>query len=1174
MTKTETTWGEFVRVRSRYQRSVHLQRDAKGAGWLNGYVLTPLGRSVLQRMAAGLSSEGTARSWSITGPYGSGKSAFALFLSQLLAAEGLGNAQEARKLLQQTDRQLKEEFFSKTGVLPGGSNGLCPVLATGERSSLESILLRALRDALLSFWDKGRKPDVVSQVEAALDDLEEDKPISPQRVAALFEDAASSVGSSSRRKATGLLVILDEAGKPLEHVVASRGLSDIHLLQELAELANRSGETPIVFVVLLHQAFDSYAARLSASQRNEWTKVQGRFEDVPFQEPADQILRLIGAALERTELPRDLESRGREAAQAVARLCDAHLVNRSDDLEESLYQTTPLHPTSALALGPLFRSRLAQNERSLFAFLASAEPRGFQEFLNQASVNGTAPMFGLPDLYDYVTATFGERLYGTQSRVWAQIDTALHRLPPNAEAVDARIVKAVGLLSIVGEGAGLGASLSVIHEAVWPQSEESKEPTNRALERLQRASILIHRKFKNAYQLWDGSDLDLDNLLEAARAESGPYANLSSRLAKLAPPRPLIARRHFHETGTLRYFEVRYADERLVLEDREFVPEGCAADGVVWIILPTSETAEAQVDRALLDPATWGMSPNPLPVLVGLPSRRSQLLHLLDDLAAIDSVETTTHELQTDPVARRELAGRRDEALHLLQEELQTIMSTGGSARWYSKAHFNAESTETSSLTATISELCDLAYDKAPILKNELLNRTQLSSAAAAARRVLMTAMVESGDKERLAIAGFPPEFSMYQSLLERQGMHALTNEGWALSRPLPRIKGSLTEAWRQMDKLFQGAGDSRQPLLRLYSLLSSPPFGIKAGVLPVVTLAYFLVHSDSIALYEDGTFYPKIDAPLLERLARAPYTIEVQRVASGGERGELLEQLTPIVRGDGSTARAETLEVARFLMTAIQELPDFAKQTKRLSKAALATRTALVYAKDPSKLLYTQLPEALGFEPLTSTSNVSPDSTTKLIRKIRASLKELYQAYPKLLQQLREAIADKFHIDATDESVRNALAPRAQIQLPKGANQTLCAFMDRVLDESLELREWTESTGTLLVGKPPQFWYDRDYDEFLIRLGHLAIDFSELESLALALNEQSSPSTELLRLSFRRSSGSSLDRVLIPYSAGAKDADDLHDSLSSTLNEKAKSLSREQQLAVLAQLCEDLLSS
>ena len=50
------------------------------------------------------------------------------------------------------------------------------------------------------------------------------------------------------------------------------------------------------------------------------------------------------------------------------------------ELRDCLAACYPLHPLTALVLGPLFR-QLAQNERSLFAFLASSEPFGFQDFL-------------------------------------------------------------------------------------------------------------------------------------------------------------------------------------------------------------------------------------------------------------------------------------------------------------------------------------------------------------------------------------------------------------------------------------------------------------------------------------------------------------------------------------------------------------------------------------------------------------------------------------------------------------------------------------------------------------------------------------------------------------------------------------------------------------------------
>ena len=44
-----------------------------------GYVLTVTARETLRRVIAALEDESTSKAWTLTGPYGSGKSAFALF---------------------------------------------------------------------------------------------------------------------------------------------------------------------------------------------------------------------------------------------------------------------------------------------------------------------------------------------------------------------------------------------------------------------------------------------------------------------------------------------------------------------------------------------------------------------------------------------------------------------------------------------------------------------------------------------------------------------------------------------------------------------------------------------------------------------------------------------------------------------------------------------------------------------------------------------------------------------------------------------------------------------------------------------------------------------------------------------------------------------------------------
>ena len=75
---------ELFHVTSRFHRSVHLERDFYTENALDGYVLTVTARETLRRVIAALDNESTSKAWTLTGPYGSGKSAFALFTAKLL----------------------------------------------------------------------------------------------------------------------------------------------------------------------------------------------------------------------------------------------------------------------------------------------------------------------------------------------------------------------------------------------------------------------------------------------------------------------------------------------------------------------------------------------------------------------------------------------------------------------------------------------------------------------------------------------------------------------------------------------------------------------------------------------------------------------------------------------------------------------------------------------------------------------------------------------------------------------------------------------------------------------------------------------------------------------------------------------------------------------------------
>jgi hypothetical protein len=1157
MASKQLRWRDVVHLQPRYRRSVHLERDFFADEALTGYVATPLVRATADRIAEGLRGRG-GRAWSFTGPYGSGKSAFALFVANLFHYSPERHA-PARKLLERADPELFRRLFTREAVPL-----LCPVLATGERRSLEAVVLSALTDAAHKFWAGSRPPRLVAELAKAATLADRDR-VSSRDVVRFVETFSDQLAKSTKRRGTGLLILIDEAGKALEFAAQHPDRADIHLLQELAELASRSGEQPIVISVLLHQAFEQYATRLGSSQRNEWAKVQGRFEDVPFQEAADQILRLVSQALGVRELPEAQRRQARDTIEDLVAAVNPPGLPDKVRLARVLAETLPLHPVTALLLGPLFRSQISQNERSLFAFLSSAEPGAFQEFLGFPVCNQGALETYRPDrLFNYLGATFGERLYRHGGRQWALIHDALARLPKDASELDARVVKTIGLLGMLGEGAGIPASEKVVQLALADSSVVKQKEVSAALERLKADSRIVYRRFRDCFQMWDGSDLDLDERIRAAAAQLDPGSNFVTLLSRAVPPRPIVARRHLFEAGTLRYFEVRYGDESIL--ESEWDAQHTKADGVVWLVVPTSDGAGSELETRLMRAATWGLghSETTKPIVVGVIKEAGRVREAAIELAALDWVRAHTAELAGDPVARKELAGRTVDAENVLRGEIGAFLTGDRESVWIHRGK-DLEIGNGRQLGAALSALCDRVYDKAPKIHNELINRNQLSSAAAAARRELMVAMATKRDQARLGIEGAPPEFSMYRSILEQHRLHGQGRDGrFGLLDP-PK-EGSLYPAVEALHAAM-GSDGSRVPVRRIYDLLVRPPFGMKDGVIPVILLWAMLKEEAEIALYEENAFVPVIDAPVIERLGRRPERFELQRFRIKGAREKLFEVMT----GSDAAAEQGPLVLVRQFVKIVQELPAYTRNTRDLSSDATKVRDAILRAKEPGTLIFNDLPQACGFEPLSgSRAKALPDG---LVNALHTALKELRSAYPRLLDSIRGQLQRALGLPAPPEEARSELAARARQLSTLAADPQLKTFLIRAADDSGPIEAWTASLATYLGGRPPESWSDPDLQRMSVQLTMIARKFTALEAAFLEHQQAGLPEGAVaVRVSVTEAGHSEAERVVVVRNEARSNVQAIVDRLREAVQAEQADSAPETVIAGLAQLLKQLI--
>ena len=155
-------------------------------------------------------------------------------------------------------------------------------------------------------------------------------------------------------------------------------------------------------------------------------------------------------------------------------------------------------------------------------------------------------------------ASLGPTLFAQhRGKLWAEVQSALDRLH-DATELEIQLAKTIGLLQAIGTAAGIPASAATLQAAMNGCATESE--VDEAIQSLRQRSVVVFRRHTGSYALWEGSDVDIDDRLRAARQSVERDQNLAIFLAREAPPQPLIARRHYFQTGTLRYFEAVYAD--------------------------------------------------------------------------------------------------------------------------------------------------------------------------------------------------------------------------------------------------------------------------------------------------------------------------------------------------------------------------------------------------------------------------------------------------------------------------------------------------------------------------------------------------------------------------------------------------------------------------------------
>jgi len=1031
-----------VHIAQRFQRAIKIDSDFGDAESLDGFICPASSLNVIMNMAKHVSNSGQcAFTW--TGPYGSGKSSLVVALGSLLNGDA-GRRAKAAKIVGDSEAQKVWD------ELPPKSKGWKILPVVGRRESPAKVL----GDAIGKF-DSSFKSDEWTDQQVV--------------------DAFSDISAQNPRSSGGLIVFIDEMGKFLESV--SQDGNDIYLFQLLAEQAARSNKR-LIIVGILHQSFEEYANKLSREMRDEWSKIQGRFIDLPVNIAGEEQVELISRAIE-TDCSGSIV---KEPARRLAKIVRKHRPASFDGLDGMLEKCWPLHPAVACLLGPISKRRFGQNQRSIFGFLNSAETHGFKDFLGHAEEGS---LYTIDRLWSYLRDNLeASVLASPDGHRWSLAVEAIHRCEGlDGSELQINLLKSIALLDMLKEQSRIYPSIEALEICLH---EFEQEEIKSALTELKKWSLIIFRRHADSFSIFAGSDFEVEDAIEEKLVEIGEID--FDRIKQLVDLQPVLAKRHFHTTGALRWFDVSLAplSQLKTISDRSVAQPGSIGQFVLAV--PTNDENAEKAEK-LIQAATRASDGK---VIIGLSQRNWSIIGYAKELIALEKVQSESPELTGDSVARREVRARIAICQNKLENELY---KTFDSATWYMK-HHSPKPLSHRELNVQASAIADKRFNKSPIIQSELLNRIKISSNAAKARKILLRLMVQSESLPRLGIEGFPVEGAAYVNVLEKTSLHGQNKSSYGLLTPKKGDESRLYPLWDETTKFLKNNQDRSVGLDEIYTFWKAEPYGVKDGLLPILAVAYIQSQKDWLAFYREGVFQSVFKDIDTEYLSKDPTSIQIRWMDLSEVSRTLLTGMASIVRdldSDNKLKNLSSIDVARGLISIFDRIQPWTKRTMRLSANAIRIRNLFKHAHDPNKLLFNDIPSLMNKK---TKKTIKHGEMDLVIGNVREGLTELTEAYPTMLNRLKMIMLEELQVPNESPQAMADLHARAENIKELGGDFRLEAFVMRIASFSGK-EEDMEGIASLAANKPARGWIDLDLDGAAVEIAEFSQKFNRAEAFA-----------------------------------------------------------------------------
>lgn len=850
-------YSNYIKINDAFQYSINLQFDINNINKIKEYIPTTDSCEVMEYYFDSILGNFN-KATTLIGPYGKGKSHLLLVTLTLLNDYNEEDIEVLEELIEKI-KVINSDLYKKIVKIRKNKNRYLPVIINSNYNNMNQAFLLGLSEALerekiknISFdtyfkaasdiieqWQDNNDKEILQKFEVclkanntSLEDLKyklsifDDKgykefksvykcvmhgiefnPLINTDIVKYYKDVNYKINQIGYN---GMLIIFDEFSKFLEYIGNEDMMKDLKIIQDFAEMSSRTGkQEQIIFTCITHKTINEYIKNLKEDKVNAFKTVEGRFKEIYFNRSMEQNYEIISQAIHKLNgFENYINSEMTKRNAFYTEIENQFSFSRFENAREVLFKGCyPLNPITVFAVINL-SEKVAQNERTLFTFLTDDDINSFKYFVNN---NQERNLFNVNKVYDYFYNILRKENDYKIKENWIRVENAINKV---SDEVEKEILKSLGIIYMINDFDNFAPNEENLRLSI----DIDKEQFEIKLKELKDLGII--KKKKSNKMLDFTSVYNKEVIKEIEKNTNTRFNRITVRdsLEKVIDFGYVIPRKYNQIFKMTRFFKSKFITEEEILNLRTFkiLKQESFADGLILNLLRRSNDIK-DVEKKIKEIADKN-------VIVKIPKETisDELLNALKEYESIEYIKKTENN---EEEIEKELNLIEEDTIELIQNEILNKFEDVEYLLYLDKRITD------SNLSGLCSKVCENIYNETPIINNEMINKKELSKPIIKARNIVIDCVLNN-DKN-LIKSNTSAEATIYKATVEKKDNEDVRNV-------INIIKKYIKDTEKTDKRSFE----------KLILKLTSQPYGIRNGIIPILIAIAFEEYSENIVLY------------------------------------------------------------------------------------------------------------------------------------------------------------------------------------------------------------------------------------------------------------------------------------------------------------------------------------